>query len=114
MPSAPVEGAQQEPNMFKLTSLAVAVTVAASALVSTAPAASARDRVIVIEESGRPQHAREHRRDRHHARDYRAMRRAEARRAEARHQRRLERRHERRHDRYDRSHRSPTVVLQVR
>jgi hypothetical protein len=97
--------------MFKMTSIAVAVTLAATALVSTAPSASARDRVVVIEESGRPSQAREHRRDRHHARDWRAKRRAEARRAEARHQRRMERRHDRRHDRRDKS---PTVVLQIR
>lgn len=83
--------------MFNLKSIAIAVALSASALVSTAPSAVARDKVIVIEQSQRPHHARNDRRN--DARDHRAARRAEARRAEARRDRRHDRRMDRRHDR---------------
>lgn len=92
--------------MFNLKTFAVAVALSASALVSTAPAADARQKVVVIEQVQRPHHARENRRDRHNARDYRAARRAEARR---------DRRHDRRHERrYDRRNNGPGIILQVR
>jgi hypothetical protein len=96
--------------MFNLKSLAIAVAISASALVSTVPSADARQKVVVIEQSDRGHHARDHRRDRPTARELRAHRRAEARRAEARRDRRHDRRHERRHDRRNGS----TVVVKIR
>jgi hypothetical protein len=97
--------------MFNLKSIVIAVTLTTSALVSLAPAAQARDKVIVIEQNHRGHDAREMRRDRHNARDHRAARRAEARRAEARRDRRHDRRSERRQDRRDRG---PVIVLKAR
>ena len=89
--------------MFNLKTIAIAVAISASALVSTVPSADARQKVVVIEHPHGKKHVGDYRRGRNNVSDYRAERRAEARRAEARRDRR-----------HDRRHSNSGVVLKIR